>query len=80
VIDHPAGRLAGIIPALERGDQGRRGEPGWSGELADAVELDLPTPSSDLPARSGISAGQPAFRGLARSLIVQITCSTMITM
>jgi hypothetical protein len=29
MIDRPAGSLARVIPALERGDQRRRGEPGW---------------------------------------------------
>jgi hypothetical protein len=42
VVDHSAGRLAGVIPALEAGDGDRRGE------FADVVELDDPPPPQRL--------------------------------
>jgi hypothetical protein len=38
MVHHPAGRLAGVVPALEPGDGDRRSE------FADVVELDDPPP------------------------------------
>ena len=74
MIDHSARCLACVIPALEGSDQGWRGElgwrigPGWRGELADAVELDLPPPSPGFSRPCpGFPVAAPGFPGAARS-------------
>jgi hypothetical protein len=42
VVDHPAGRLARVVPALEAGDGDRRGK------FADVAELDdFPPPTTE---------------------------------
>ena len=76
VVDHPAGRLTGVVPALEPSDRNRRGE------FADVVELDdSPPPTSRWPPgnlRPGaVPASRPSYRlrGCPYSLGDLLACS-----
>src|SRR5580658_3652626 len=64
VVDHPAGRLARVVPALEPGD-GDRGS-----EVADVVELD----DSHLPVERARQSPESSRTAYVVSLAHRVTC------
>jgi len=67
VVDHPAGRLARVVPALESGNGDRRGE------FADVVELDdSPPPIGCRPSQTTWSA---SLVGLPAARVIQVAAS-----